>query len=482
MRLPLFLKSIRPSASRLFSGLFHEVDLSSLVFFRIVYGACVLWFMCYYYEPYIVNYISAPGFHFTHFGFDWIRPWPGHGVYYQIVVLRVLAFFFTIGFCYRLSAVLFFGGYAYIFLLETTVNRNHPYLICLISFLMIFMPAHRGFSVDALLRSSIRGTTVPAWNVYILRLQFFVVYFYAGVAKMSWDWLYGEPIRGRLQHYAIGHYFTTHEWALFAMCLVGLLFDLFVGFGLLFRRSRLMAWVISVLFHVINSLIWDIDMFPHLMIGCTLIFFDPNWPKQVITHVTRQRFKFTPIHPAIGAPLTLWREFACGLLIVYAAIQVIVPLRHFIYPGNVAWTTEGHRFAWRMMTIRTRTIPKFLAVDPKTGERWEINPQEFGVPYYGYNNPWSLPDAVLLFSRHAARELERQGRKGIQIHAEIYASLNGRRPQLLINPKIDLAAQPRTLWPATWINPLTEAMPRTADERLAAVTEWERLGGDSRQF
>jgi hypothetical protein len=48
------------------------------------------------------------------------------------------------------------------------------------------------------------------------------------------------------------------------------------------------------------------------------------------------------------------------------------------------------------------------------------------------------------------------------------ASLNGREPQLLIDPDTDLAVQPRVIWPpATWILPLTQPLrtaPRHASE------------------
>jgi hypothetical protein len=39
------------------------------------------------------------------------------------------------------------------------------------------------------------------------------------------------------------------------------------------------------------------------------------------------------------------------------------------------------------------------------------------------------------------------------------ASLNGREPQPLIDPVVDLATQPRTLAPASWIVPLFQPLP-----------------------
>lgn len=138
-------------ASRLRDALFRRVDDSSLGAFRVLFGACIVWFTWTYYDDYMLGYISRPGLHFTHFGFDWVRPWPGDGVYYHIAVLKVLSVLITLGLFYRLSVVLFFFGFTYIFLLDSTINRTHPYLFCLTSFLLIFMPAHRAYSLNALI-------------------------------------------------------------------------------------------------------------------------------------------------------------------------------------------------------------------------------------------------------------------------------------------------------------------------------------------
>lgn len=35
---------------------------------------------------------------------------------------------------------------------------------------------------------------------------------------------------------------------------------------------------------------------------------------------------------------------------LYFLIQLLLPLRHFLIEGNVAWTEEGYRLSWRMMT------------------------------------------------------------------------------------------------------------------------------------
>jgi hypothetical protein len=75
------------------------------------------------------------------------------------------------------------------------------------------------------------------------------------------------------------------------------------------------------------------------------------------------------------------------------------------------------------------------------------------------------PDMVLQYAHFLAAEARARGHEGVQVHVASKASLNGRRPQDLIDPQVDLAAQPRNLWPAPWIVPLTEPRPTLAEAR-----------------
>jgi hypothetical protein len=120
----------------------------------------------------------------------------GNGLYIHWAILGVLALFIAIGLFYRVSAPLFFLGWTYIFLLDEAQWVNHTYLISLFSFLLIFAPANRAFSADAWLNPKRRSQTAPAWTLWLLRAQMGVVYFFAGVAKISPDWLDGEPPPG----------------------------------------------------------------------------------------------------------------------------------------------------------------------------------------------------------------------------------------------------------------------------------------------
>jgi hypothetical protein len=65
------------------------------------------------------------------------------------------------------------------------------------------------------------------------------------------------------------------------------------------------------------------------------------------------------------------------------------------------------------------------------------------------------PDLVLLFAHHLAEEKRREGSDDVTVRARVRVSLNGRQPQLLVDPDVDLTKEHVGLLPARWIVPLT---------------------------
>ena len=69
------------------------------------------------------------------------------------------------------------------------------------------------------------------------------------------------------------------------------------------------------------------------------------------------------------------------------------------------------------------------------------------------------PEMCLQFAHFLADELKKKGHEGVEIYAEIKASLHGRKHQNLIEVEVDLAKEPRNLWRADWIVPLESPLP-----------------------
>ena len=457
---------------RLCAALFQPVDISFLVFFRIIFGGIILW-EAYRYHTYgwISRYFIEPAVNFSYYGFSWVKPWAGRGMYIHFFVLGLAAACVMVGFLYRIAAPVLFLAFTYSFLLDQTRYLNHFYLVCLISFLMCFLPAERAFSVDALLRRKIRSAVVPAWTLWLLRVQVGIPYFYGGLAKLNSDWIRGgEPMRTwmrPLTEMPGGSPIFISDGVVYSFVIGGLLLDLLVVPLLLWRRTRLFAFVAAVVFNLINALIFDIGIFPWLMLGALLIFFPPDSLRRFARAAMTQgepSFNAQPA-PAPVSPKTMPERSSCpslsasqklvaGLLAAYLAVQLFFPLRHYLYPGNVSWTEEGHNFSWHMKLRTKGGEAVFTVTDPRSGQTWIINPKDYLKPHQ-VTKVITKPDLIVLFSHHLAEEKRREGYDNVEVRARVMVSLNGREPQLLVDPNVDLAKEQVGLLPARWIVPLT---------------------------
>lgn len=450
----------------LWRRLFEPVDIASLVVFRISFGAIMFWEAWRYFQRgWIKRYWIDAGFHFTYFGFDWVRPWPGDWMYRHLWALAALSILIMLGLWYRVAIALFFFGFTYLFLLDQARYLNHLYLVCLMSFLVIFVPAHRAFSIDAWRNPAARSDTAPAWSLWLLRFQIGLVYFYGGLAKLNGDWLRGEPMRMWLKDYIdypfIGR-FVGQEWMVYLFSYGGLLLDLLIAPLLLWRRTRPAAFVVVVSFHLTNAWLFDIGIFPWFAIAATTLFFSPDWPRRLLRRwrvASKDEGKKSAPERTEARPARLrpFQQATMPLLFLYLIIQLIVPLRHYLYPGNVSWTEEGHYFAWHMKLRDKDASALFFVTDPEEDKTWAVDPRDY-LPGWQAREMYTDPDMILQFSHHIAREERKKGFKRVEVRASVKASLNGRKHQLLIDPTVDLAAQPRTLLPARWIVPLTEPL------------------------
>ncbi|MAE96419.1 MAG: hypothetical protein CL910_17360, partial [Deltaproteobacteria bacterium] len=113
-------------------------------------------------------------------GFEWWTglPEPWLGLWVLVLGLASTALF--LGVAARLAAGLAFLTWSGIWLLDAALYNNHFYVMSLMLLQLALMHSGRAFG----LRAS-PGATVPFWNVALLRFQLVVIYFYAGVAKLT---------------------------------------------------------------------------------------------------------------------------------------------------------------------------------------------------------------------------------------------------------------------------------------------------------
>jgi len=369
---------------------FDRVDGAGLAAFRAAFGVLLLVLVGrYFLNGWIDAQFYEPALFFPWPGLEWVRPWPWPRMHVHFAALGTLAAALTIGFFARWSAFLFGLGFTYVWLIDRTNYLNHYYLISLLCGILAVVPASR---------------TVPRWGLWLLRFQVGLVYFFAGVAKLEPDWLLrGQPLRLWLAQSG-----WPPELALF-FSWAGAAFDLAIPFLLLWRRTRLPAFGLLVVFHAATAVLFPIGLFPWVMVVAALAFFSPDWPRRLFRRTTA-------VSPQPARP----SRAIVTALAVYALVQVLVPLRHALYPGDVLWTEEGFRFSWRVMLIEKTADARFFADDVA------VRVEEYLTPVQARQMS-TQPDLIRDFARLVSRRL------GTPVRAEVWASLNGRPAARLID-------------------------------------------------
>ncbi|MCB9752911.1 MAG: HTTM domain-containing protein [Myxococcales bacterium] len=445
----------RSARARLRAALLRPVDIASLVTFRALFGALMLISVLRFWaRGWIAELYVEPAFHFTYWGFDWVRPWPGAGMYAHFAALAGLALCVALGLRYRVAMVGFFLAFTYVELLEKAAYLNHYYFISALSLLMIAPPAAGALSLDARRDPTRRRAHAPAFMLWALRLQVALVYVYAGVAKLNADWLgCALPLSIWLKaHTAIplvGPWLGADALA-YAMSLAGAAFDLTIPLLLLLLpgRLKLAAYACALGFHTITGLLFPIGMFPWIMSACALLLLPPDWPR-ALPPLARA---LPPPTPATPEPLTPARRVLIAALALHLAIQLLLPWRHLLYPGDVAWNEEGGRFAWRVMLVEKVGSVTLRLRDPVSGRRWTVHPEDHLTPLQAKEMSVQ-PDMILAFARWVAA---RHGAP-VEVRADALVTMNGRPAARLVDPARDLARERDTLRPKPWILPAPRA-------------------------
>jgi len=419
--------------ARFRARLAEPVDAAGVAIVRIAFG-CVLAFSSirFWAKGWIEELYLTPSYHFSYPGFSWITAHPPWGLHVHFAVMAIAALMFALGAFYRASAFVLFVTFTWVELIDQAYYLNHYYLVSLVLALSCVLPLQRAWSIDAWrlrLRNSV-AFAVP----FVLRAQLALVYFYAGVAKLDADWLVSaEPLRTWLFAHSdlpvLGSLMQT-AWFAFALSWAGAIFDLSIALWLCLPRTRPFAYFAVVAFHVATGLLFPIGVFPLVMIALTTVFFAPDWPRRVHQRA-RPRATLTAL-----APLSLSATYAIA---AYLALQALLPLRHFAYPGAVNWTEEGFRFAWRVMLIEKTGHLELRVLDQVSGQSFTVDPRDELAPRQ-LAIMSTQPQMIIQYAHHVADGYRARGHRDIAVYADAFASLNGHRTQRLLDPTFDLTA------------------------------------------
>ncbi|WP_439881056.1 HTTM domain-containing protein [Pontibacter sp. MBLB2868] len=434
------------------------VSAAPLAVFRVIFGgmmlASILRFML---KGWVRELYVLPKVYFPYYGFEWVQPLGEAGMYALFSLMALSALGIMLGLFYRWSAVLFFLSFTYVELIDKTNYLNHYYFVSVVAFLMLLVPAQRHFSLDVLRKPDTWVSHVPRWTVLIFQLQLGLVYFYAGVAKLNPDWLLeAMPLRYWLPahtHLPLIGPLLDKVWVAYLFCWFGAFYDLTIPFFLSWRKSRLLAYATVVVFHVLTAVLFQIGMFPYIMMVSTLIFFSEQFHERVISwfrSTAGARLPtFTKQANVSAQPILL------NLLALHFILQVLVPWRFILYPDKLFWTEQGYRFSWRVMLMEKTGTAFFYIRDPRSGGETEINNRAY-LTVNQEKQVATQPDMLLQFAHILREDFKSKGIPDPEVRAEVYVSMNGRGSRLLIDPGVNLANEEDSFLPKSWILPFDE--------------------------
>ena len=416
----------------------------SLAVFRIIFGLLIVATeIRFINRGWITEFYVKPQFYFTFYGFDWIHPLPEPYIYWIFYALIFLGILITIGLFYRFAIILFFLIFTYIELLDKSVYLNHYYQVSLLAFLMCFLPMNRALSLDKNLlfkrKKDLGNIDWANFGLWALRFQVGSVYFFGGIAKLKYDWLFkAQPLRIWLsanEHLPVVGHLLTEKWVAFLISWLAMIFDLSAPFLLCNRKTRFPIYIIIVAFHLLTHLLFNIGMFPWMMIFTALIFFLP------VSSIKIPNFNF------YRQKSSFW------ILGGFFLIQIIMPFRSHFYDGNVLWHEQGFRFSWNIMLMEKNGVVEYQVKIKKTGEVFTVKPADFLTPVQTRQMSFQ-PDMMLQFAHYLHQYYLDNGVGDTEIRAECYASLNGRGSQLLIDPNVDLVKESEGFRQKNWVTEL----------------------------
>lgn len=425
--------------SRFYAFISRPIDNSALVLFRVFYGFLVA---CEAFGAILTGWVKdvfiTPQFTFTFIGFEFLQPLPGVGMYVYFFFMGICGLFIMLGYRYRLAAFSFALLWTGVYLMQKSSYNNHYYLLMLLAYIMAFLPAHKYLSIDALRRPNLKMQIMPNGIRWFIIAQLFIVYTYASIAKMSEGWVnlsFIEVLMATKKNMPLVGDLLQERWVHVVVAAYGLVFDLLVIPALLWHKTRKLFFMLSLFFHLFNSAVLQIGIFPYLSLAFCLFFFP--------TEVLRKVFKLPKSQSRISdGSFYVTTSFRLGtfLGLGYLTVQMLLPIRHHFIKGDVLWTEEGHRLSWRMM-LRTRSgYARIKVVDKATGQDVFINLKDYVSPKQE-RQVYSYPDFAWQFAQKLKRDYESKG-KEVSVYFDGKVSVSGGTYRPLIDPTIDLASAP----------------------------------------
>jgi hypothetical protein len=417
--------------------LFRHIDNTGLVLWRVAFGFLIAtegfgaiatgW---------VRRTLVEPEFTFNFIGFEFLQPLPGNWMYVYFSLMGVFGLCVMLGYKYRFSMTAYALMWTCVYLMQKTSYNNHYYLMMLLCWIMAFLPAHRWFSLDARLNPSIKSPSMPRWVMLTLILQVWIVYTYASVAKLYPDWLDATAaalfMKPKSDYWLIGG-LLQQSWVHWCIAYVGILFDLLVIPLMLWKRTRMFIFLVSIFFHLFNSVVFQIGIFPYMSMAFAFFFFSSET-------LQRRFLPNKPLYTAGEVKVPNYKPLLVAVLSTYFIVQIALPLRHWFFKDDVLWTEEAHRLSWRMMLRSKRGMLTVWIEDKATNTRERFNYSNILSSKQSRNVP-TKPDLLWQLAQRI-KQLEAEKGRDVAVYMDVKVKVNDGDFIRFIDFKTDLANEP----------------------------------------
>ncbi|HLV38059.1 HTTM domain-containing protein [Xanthomarina sp.] len=432
--------------------LFKHIDNSSLIVFRIIFGLlCFLESVGAIYTGWIKRTLIDPEFTFSFIGLEFLQPLPGNWMYAYYAIMGLFGLCIMLGYKYRFSAIMFTLMWAATYFMQKASYNNHYYLLILLSAFMVFLPANRYYSIDAKNNPNIKQLSMPNWCRLVFIFQMLIVYTYGSLAKFYPGWLdtsFIEIIMKGKQHYFLVGDLLQQKWMHYFLAYGGILFDGLIIPLLLYKPTRKWAFFASIFFHLFNSFVFQVGIFPYLSLSFALFFFEP----ETIHRIFLRKKPFYSLNEVL---IPSYRNALITLGAIYFIIQIALPIRHHFIKDDVLWTEEGHRLSWRMMLRAKQGFAVYKVVNKQTQKPTNINLHDY-LTNKQIHLVSSKPDAIWQFSQRLKDSYAKKG-EDVSVYVDCKVKINGGPLKRLIDPDVDIASVKWDIFKhSDWILPSNE--------------------------
>jgi len=194
----------------------------------------------------------------------------------------------------------------------------------------------------------------------------------------------------------------------------------------------------------------NLDLVPWFMLSSIVLFLEPDTPRKFYHNICLKIFPkknfYIPDKPK-------FQNISSSMIVffmIYAAIQLIIPLRPYLYPGVSSWNRDGKRFSWHLMNDNYLGKIIVYYTPPKNKSCLLLQ------PFNGWQ-AWMMsgdPGMIQQYVQYLNNQLIHCGINNPKIFIDAKVALNGRDYFPLIDPNVNLAGKTYSFWKkANWIKP-----------------------------